>query len=209
VITNCDKAPATLGHISQAGVFDTSSKLSGNNEEYEYIEISSGTLDVNNLTIKETTVPYYLTSWNTIKKTLTIQEGATFYMHTAAYITVNEMGRINAVGTAAKPVKFTRLPNMGYYWKYIELSTENGSSFTNCIFEYGAKDTNDGMVYVSSGAEFTFTDCKFQNTNNYGVNIYSSKASLGGTVKGSGNTFSNCTAGNVRLYNGQTSPTLP
>jgi hypothetical protein len=126
------------------------------------------------------------------------------YINNNGSLTVNNLGRIIATGCI-----FDRLPDMGYRWSSIGLGGDNGSSFTNCTFMNGGMDTNSGMVNITSGAAFAFTGCKFQNTTEYGVSITSSNATLKGSVTGSGNTFSGCTKGNVRLYNGTASATLP
>jgi hypothetical protein len=195
-ISACNHSPVWLGNISQTAAFDNTSNLTGNTEDY--IGISSGYLDDANLTTKATTVPYYFSSWIEVEKLWTVTD-ATFYLHADATLSVRNLGRINATGC-----RFDRLPDMGYQYPSISLGGNNGSSFINCTFEHGAKNSDSGIVNIDSGAEMSFTNCKFQNTSQYGVRINNSSAN----VTGSGNTFTNCTKGNVRLYNGQTSNTF-
>jgi hypothetical protein len=203
VITDCDHSPAWLGHISQTGAFDATSTLTGNGEEY--ISISASTLNNANLTTKRTTVPYYFTSWIDIEKLWTIEAGVTFYMHANAEIETSNLGNIVAVGTAQNPIKFTRLPNMGYNWQNINLNSANPSSFTHCIFEYGGMDNDYGVINLGSNTSTTLTNVAINNSPNFGVRLSYSSA----TVTHSGVTFSNCTKGNVRLANGTASATLP
>jgi hypothetical protein len=134
-----------------------------------------------------------------IEKGWTVND-ATFYMHADATPSIRKLGT-----TDASNCKFTRLLNMGYQFPSISLGGDNGSAFTNCTFEYGAKSTDSGIVNIDTGAAITFTNCTFQHTTQFGTRINRSEAN----VQGSGNIFSDCTKGNVLLYNGQTSTTLP
>lgn len=198
IVTNCNKSPIWLGHINQTAAFDMSSTLTGNTDDY--IGISSGYIDNTDITTNATTVPYYLSSWIEVQKKWTVNN-ATFYLHTDAELSVRNLGRINATNC-----KFDRLPDMGYQYRSISLGGSNGSSFTNCTFAHGAKNTEYGMVNIETNAEITFNGCKFENTSEYGVRINNQNAYIKHDGK---NTFSSCSKGNIRAYNGSTLSNFP
>ncbi|MDR2926847.1 MAG: DUF5018 domain-containing protein [Cytophagaceae bacterium] len=197
-VNNCNKSPIYLDHIATTAAFDKSSTFTGNTDNYIYIN-GYDYLNDADLVTKGATIPYYLYGWTQIDKKWTVSD-ADFYMSNNVGLTVSGLGRIIATNCT-----FDRLPDMGYQWPSIGLGGDNGSTFTNCTFMNGGKDTDSGMVNINSGAAFAFTGCKFNSTTQYGVRINSSEALLGSTVTGSGNTFSGCTKGNVRLYNGTVS----
>ena len=193
IITNCNHSPLWLGHINQTVVFDMTSNLTGNTEDY--IGINSGYINDVNITTNPTTVPYYLSSWIEVQKVWTINNSK-FYLHADATLSVGNIGRINATGCT-----FDRLPDMGYQYPSITLGGNNGCTFTNCTFEHGAKNTDSGMVYINTGAETTFNSCKFQNTTQYGVRIGRGDTN----IKHDGNnTFTNCAKGAILSYAGVT-----
>jgi len=186
-ITKCKKSPIFLGAIEQSGVFDTTSDLTGNTDDY--ITINYGGVSDGNLTTNATTVPYYLSGYIDIGKTWTIND-AVIYLHADAIVSTAKIGNI-----VAKNVKFTRLPDMGYYWPSMMLYSDNGSSFNNCTFEYGGKENNYGIISISSNAEIVLNNCTIKNTNQYGIRIQYA----GYKVKSTNLKFSDCAKGNV-LY---------
>jgi hypothetical protein len=189
-ITGCEQSPVWIGHISQAAAFDATSTLTGNTDDY--IGISAGTMETAT-TIKATSVPYFFNSWNNITKgKLTIKEGATFYMNTNAYISTSAQGLLSIEGTAGSPVKFTRLPGLGYYWQEIEINEANGSKIEHCVFEYGGYDY--GEVVVDGNRTLTLSNVKFKDAKTYGIYIDG-----GASVTGTNVTFENCPT-NVRYY---------
>jgi hypothetical protein len=203
VITGCDRAPARLMNLSQTGVLDLTSTLTGNGDNY--ISIAAGLLTNANLTTQATTVPYYLEGPERIEKTWTIEEGVTFYMHSTANIVTRNLGSIEAIGTATKPIIFTRLPGLDYNWKEISMGpTSANSTFTHCIFEYGGSSGYKGVLYLDRGTRTTLNNVAFNHSATYGVYIYDDAA-----VTHSGVTFSDNATANVRLSNDNTSATLP
>ena len=197
-ITACNHSPVWLGHVNQTAAFDMTSNLTGNVEDY--IGIGYGYIDEANITTKGTTVPYYFSSWVQVKKTWTIND-ATFYFHTDAELSTDDLGRINATNC-----KFDRLPDMGYQFRSIALGGSNGSTFTNCTFEHGARDTDSGIVNINTNAEIRFNSCKFQNTSQFGVRINNNNANI---QHDGNNTFTGCTKGAVRSYSGTTLTNFP
>ncbi|MDR1563074.1 MAG: DUF5018 domain-containing protein [Dysgonamonadaceae bacterium] len=190
IITGCEQSPVWIGHITQASAFDATSTLTGNTDDY--VGISYGTME-SATTIKATSVPYFFDSWNSITKgKLTIEAGATFYMNTNAYVHTSDQGLLVINGTQAAPVKFTRLPGLGYYWQEIEINEANGSKIENCIFEYGGYDY--GEVVVGSDKTLTLNNVKFKDSKTYGIYING-----GASVTGTNVTFENCPV-NVRYY---------
>ena len=186
-ITKCKKSPVYLGHIEQSGVFDKTSDLTGNTDDY--ITINYGGVSDGNLTTNETTVPYYLSGYIEVDKTWTIND-AEIYLHANASLSTVKTGRI-----VAQNATFTRLPDMSYYWPSIKLYSDNGSSFTNCTFEYGGKENNYGIITISSNAEITLNNCTIKKTTQYGIRIQYA----GYKVKSTNLKFSDCAKGNV-LY---------
>ncbi|MDR1793691.1 MAG: hypothetical protein LBR36_09705, partial [Bacteroidales bacterium] len=107
-----------------------------------------------------------------------------------------------------KPVLFTRLPGATYYWQDIGFRGLTGSVIKNCVFEYGGKSNNSGILKITTEADLTLENVIIRNSYNYGVTI----DELGNTYRltHSNVTFDNNYKGNVLMYrSGQVLTQLP
>ena len=84
-----------------------------------------------NTTLSETTVPYYCIGSQTINRTLTINEGITIYVQADRSWSDSEYGKLVVNGTPTKPVTFTRLPGITYYWGTSSVSNSQETTAAN------------------------------------------------------------------------------
>lgn len=208
-ITGCNEAPIYLYSAEMAGKFDLTSTLTGNAKDYIQIDRFGAT----NTSLNETTVPYYCAGIWGVDKIFTINEGVVLYMSTDACWREEGTGKIVINGTQAKPVKFTRLPNMTYYWGTgsaysgaLQFLKDNGSTLNWCVFEYAKKDI--GAIYVNGNARITLNNVTFRENQGYGV-FLAPNAGSSITHTGTNERFSNNQQGNVRLPNGSVGAKLP
>jgi hypothetical protein len=208
-ITGGDDAPVYLYNLKMAAKFDMTSNLTGNANDYVQIERNENPV---NVTLNQTTVPYYCCGTWSINKTLTINEGVTICMHTNVSWSDNEMGKIVVNGTQEKPVTFTRLPGMSYYWGYyggLRFSRGNGSELNWCIIEY-VKGTGDAAISLSYEGAITLNNCTIRNNQGFGVNKgRGNHCSVIVNHTGTNERFSNNASGNVALCNGDVVNALP
>jgi len=208
-ITGGDDAPVYLYNLKMAAKFDMTSNLTGNANDYVAIERNENEV---NTTLNQTTVPYYcIGSW-TISKTLIINEGVTICMHTDKSWSDSEMGKIVVNGTEAKPVTFTRLPGMTYYWGYyggLRFSRNNGSELNWCIIEY-VKGTDQAAISMSYEGAITLNNCTIRNNQGWGVNKgRGNHCNVIVNHSGTNERFANNASGNVVLCNGDVVNELP
>jgi hypothetical protein len=207
-ITGCDDAPVYLYNLKMAALFDMTSNLTGNANDYVAIERNENSV---NTTLNQTTVPYYFVGTMSISKTLTINEGVTVCMHTDKSFHDIEMGKIVVNGTEAKPVTFTRLPGMTYYWGSsggLRFQRNNGSTLNWCVIEY----VKPAMAAISLSYEgaITLNNCTIRNNQGYGVDKGSGNhCSVVVNHSGTNERFANNASGNVILCNGTVVNALP
>jgi hypothetical protein len=160
-----------------------------------YIEVSPSMSQ--EVTINQTTVPYYFINNFYINYTLTINEGVTVYMPDGKDFTPNGAtfsGRLMVNGTASKKVKFTRLPSSSLYWGGIHFGGLKGSELNHCIFEYGGGGAlYSAMFTLYSSTDLTLNNVEFNNSENYAVTLWNCTYKL----KHSNVTFKNNAKGNI------------
>ncbi|MCL2511191.1 MAG: hypothetical protein FWF09_03985 [Bacteroidales bacterium] len=207
-ITGGEDAPVSLYNLKMAAKFDMTSNLTGNANDYVRIERNENMV---NTTLNETTVPYYCVGNWSINKTLTINEGVTICMHTDVSWSDSEMGKIVVNGTQAKPVTFTRLPGMTYYWgSYggLRFSRNNGSELNWCVMEYVKNDM--AAIDLSYEGYITLNNCTIRNNQGYGVNKgRGNHCDVVVNHSGTNERFSNNALGNVILCNSDVVSVLP
>ena len=169
--------------------FDTTSDFTKN--EKQYIDIDP--LMSSNVTLNQTTVPYYFDDHLVLKNVLTLNEGVTIYMKEGYNIGGSGAGRLMVNGTPTNKVKFTHMPDTYYYWGVVEFSLL-GSVIKNCIFEYGGKFGT--MIRLNSNTNLTLENVAFNNSNTFGVLI--TGLDCNHIINHSGVTFSNNKSGNVK-----------
>jgi hypothetical protein len=188
VIEGYEYAPVYIaGNLKQLEKFDMTSELSNN--KLKYIEIH-GPYASDPVTINQTTVPYYFRTTITLRNNLTINEGVTVYL-TEGNSSVGYDALVMINGTAAKKVKFTRVPGGAqYYWAYISFGP--GSVVKHCIIEYGGKNT--GMIGIISTTKLTLENVEINNSDTYGASTGANNC--GWVINHSNVTFSNNRSGN-------------
>ena len=189
-IEKCAEMPI-WAHNLEAIITISGSNFFQNNTQ-NYIHIENNTSISNDATINYQTIPYYFASGFSLNKTLTIQEGSTLSFNSGVSFSVENSGKIIAIGTALKRITFTGGVKEAGYWDYIWINTNLACSFVNCDFEYGGK--NYGMLYLEDPTNITLTNNNFRNCNHYGASRY---YEAGAGITASGNTFSNCQLGNI------------
>ncbi len=109
--------------------------------------------------------------------TLTIEPGATVHMDSDTDFWVGDADLI-AVGTAAEPIVFTSAqatPSPGD-WRSLHIGDATGGQMSHVIVEYGGIDylaRADGLVRLSQGNPFPFTDVALQHSFGYGLRLTS------------------------------------
>jgi hypothetical protein len=192
-IRNCDKAPIWFGSLSSAAALDATSLLTGNTNDY--VETGIDAVDAN-LTIKPTTVPYYVSTSLYINAQLTINAGATFWMGNDKGFSVRTPnGRLNVAGTAAQHVTFTRPTGTSYYWDGIEFYTL-GNTFDYVDFEYGG-NTAEGTIWIDNNLPVALSNSSIKNSRYWGITM-----DAGSSVSCIDVTFSSNASGHVKLPSG-------
>jgi len=197
VFEDFEGAPVHIGNLKQLEKFDMTSDFTKN--KYPYIAIFKPLLG-DNVTLNETTVPYYFGTGSGNKSLnlthiLTINAGITIYMGDSQAIE-GTAGKLIVKGTAAKKVKFTRYPgDADYYWSYVSFGTGlKGSVIEHCILEYGGRTgTNDGIILINQNTDLTLNNVEINNSEHYGVLI----GNCGYILTHSNVTFSGNRDGNV------------
>ncbi|MDR3328171.1 MAG: hypothetical protein LBT04_08695 [Prevotellaceae bacterium] len=190
------------GGLQALGKFDITSTLTNNTKPYILTKLPQ-TLN-EDATLNQTSVPYYIAnSIDYMNKTLTINEGVTFYMGNGLGIQCEYgEGALIINGTVAKPVTFTRLPGATYYWEEISYRTANGHQIKNCILEYGgaggATNHENNILDFWDVANVTLENVVIRNSYAYGI------AWTKGNTRITHNnvTFENNISGNVQYYDG-------
>jgi hypothetical protein len=150
------------------------------------------------ITLNQTTVPYYFNNRFFIANNLTINEGVTIYIKGGNDLNdasnVNP-GRLMINGTASKKVIFTRLPGTSLHWCRINFHGLKESVINHCIFEYGGGGAGVGFgtIYLNSTTELTLNNVAINNSDSYGAII----GQNGYQLTHSNVTFSNNRLGNV------------
>ncbi|MDR2205025.1 MAG: DUF5018 domain-containing protein [Flavobacteriaceae bacterium] len=210
-ITGCDKAPVYVNTIYNAQKFDATSIMTGNVNDYVHIANVEMSSSGSNVTLNKTSVAYYFAGSSKVYKLLTINQGAKIYMNVNSYLDIYDSsgGALVVNGTATEPVTFSRAPGgANYYWGAafggIVIEGNGGSSLTWCVIEHVAG--NGGINIWNSASNVDLNNVTIRNNQKYGVYFGGN-----GTVTHSGvnDKFSNNALGNVRLYDGTVSPTLP
>ena len=169
VFENFDLPPVYIynSNLKQLEKFDMTSDFTKNAKAY--IEIDNREM-VGNVTINQTTVPFYFNNILDINHTLTINEGVTIYM--PQYIgfggdPFSPDSRLMINGTAAKKVKITRLPGETDNWGCINGQWLPGSVIKHCILEYGGEFDHQGVIFAPNGTDITLENVEFKNTKTY------------------------------------------
>ena len=183
--------------LQSAQKFDMTSDFTKNGKLYIEIDPYYTKSDI---TLNQTTAPYYFTSGpgsiNQLHNTLTINEGVTIYIKDGMDFNAGNgenSGRLIINGTAAKKVKFTRLPGSSLYWRTLNFTGLKGSVINHCIFEYGGGNSASSILYLNSTTDVTLNNVAINNSDTYGVLLFAN----GYKLTHSNVTFSNNRKGNV------------
>jgi hypothetical protein len=201
VISNCNNAPIYFTYFGQAEPLSLNSTLSGNAKKY--VEIENPTTIGSDLTMKELDVAYLCETVYVDHAILTIQPGVKLIFQYDGIFRADEASRIDATGTAAKPIIFTTLNNYPGQWKGIEINSTMNNNFAYVTIENGGESDSQNLYFWNAKANLSNVTIK--NSSNWGVNYNS-----GSTITHSAVTFENNTNGNVYYYDdGTVSTTLP
>jgi hypothetical protein len=200
-IENCDDVPVWIrGELKMLEKFDMTSDFTNNPKQY--IQVHPAQTHAQDATINQTSVPYYFDgSTDYLNSLLTINEGVTIYMGDGVSLTGNGaigQGRLMINGTASKKVKFTRLPGTTQYWNSVFFRGLTGSVVNHCIFEYGGKSNDYGIIWIADNADLTLSNVEINNSYNYGV--YLGFGGCNYRLQHSNVTFADNYKGNVHNY---------
>ena len=173
-VENCDDVPVWIrGAWKLLEKFDMTSVFTNNTKQY--VQIAPNQSHKEDATISQTSVPYYFSnSCDYLNAKLTINEGVTIYMGDGVSLTgysAPGQGRLVINGTAAKKVKFTRLPGTTQHWQSVYFNGLTGSEINHCIFEYGGKNENSEIILIADNADLTLNNVEINNSYNYGVRL--------------------------------------
>lgn len=108
--------------------------------------------------------PYFITKDFRVESHLTIEPGATLHFNADAALIVPAAGRLTAVGTAERPITFTRSPDVTS-WKGLWLhSSTNENRIEHAIVSFGGG-----------------TASSWSSGNRAGLTVYQSKVNVSGT----------------------------
>jgi hypothetical protein len=206
VIEGMEQSPirTTAYGFVALGKLDLTSNLADNVNPYIYVDCPN-TLTAD-ATLNETSVPYYLSyPVAELRAKLTINAGVTIYMpENGNFINggvSNANGNLMILGTAEKPVTFTRLPNSVYHWNCIVIDRLAGSVIEHCNIDYsgvgaGTSVTKAAFYLGGSNTSLTMRNVHISNSANFGIHLASGYGLTHSNV-----TFANNASGNVRYNN--------
>lgn len=121
--------------------------------------------------------------------TLTIEPGTTIQAGAGNRLAIDDNVALRVLGTAEKPVLFTRTPEAAAedaYWETVHIT--DGANTANCliehaIFEYGGGHYDWGMIEINAptvGAPTQIRNCTFRNSIASGLRVDSGYGAHGG-----------------------------
>jgi len=164
------------------------------------IYLTDGTVDAV-ATWRKQTVPVYINNEIDIENTLTIEAGSIFKFGASGSIFIGyyNVAQVNAIGTSANPIVFTAIsttPAAGA-WEGITFysNTSSNTTLDYCEFRYAGKGTTAtrAAVYLDRVPSMTIKNCKFMDSNGWGIYKYSTTLS----AESINNTFTNCSLGQM------------
>ncbi|MBO4328302.1 MAG: DUF5018 domain-containing protein [Bacteroidales bacterium] len=215
VITHCAMYPwITENMFTLCSDISFDNSFTENAYNRVYVDPSAFDLEDDNRTLHALPIPYYFPNGLQVigTKTFTIEAGTVFEMASGTNLWVNSDCGFIAQGTAEKPIVF-RAYDAGTPWSGILFeSIRSRNVIEHCqVKECGYYDgwNERCCLYIRADAKLTLKDNVFGPSRFNGVGI--EDIENWGNVQHSGNTFTDCTEGNVwidrgGIYNGQEYP---
>ena len=130
----------------------------------------------------------------------TIEAGTTIEMFSGCELGIEDDVTFVAEGTATDHIKFIGDRDEKSYWGYIGYySKKSASSIKYVDFKNGGKgDGRFAAIFViDNGSKLTMENCTFSDTEGAGISIDNANEIPGVNI--TGDTYSNCDEGNVRV----------
>ena len=201
-ITNCAKNPIFIDSWKSVTTLNANNifATNGNNT----IAISDGSWAFENSdknTLKKMPVPYYLKETLRLggSQTFTIEAGTVIKMASSIGIEIGEDVTFIAEGTATEPIEISGFENEKSYWESVWYeSKKSNSSIKYVNFKNAGKgDENAAILEFYNGTKLTMENCSFSETEGFGIKI--GDATSMKNVSITGDTYSNCDGGNVKV----------
>lgn len=201
-ITNCAKNPIFIDSWKSVTTLNANNifATNGNNT----IAISDGSWAFENSdksTLKKMPVPYYLKETLRLggSQTFTIEAGTVIKMASSIGIEIGEDVTFIAEGTATEPIEISGFENEKSYWESVWYeSKKSNSSIKYVNFKNAGKgDENAAILEFYNGTKLTMENCSFSETEGCGIKI--GDATSMKNVSITGDTYSNCDGGNVKV----------
>jgi len=201
-----------LRNIGEGNTFVFTGDQSSN-----YVHINTSNTLENNMTLKALDIPYYLPSGLNINKdqtgvTLTIEPGTQVWVGNDKHITVNNLSKLDALGTEDKPITFRGRLDQAGYWSGILVKNGSHVRIANAAisgggYSYYNYDDSLNNLYIENNGTAELLNVTITKSSNYGVGYVT-----GYKLWSSNVTFTDCAEGNVRNHtygSVSTSTTLP
>lgn len=203
-VRNCDKYPLYYESLAAAckGLGTGNSFASNTGGNVVYLAGAYTELTTENLTLPNTGYPFRTSESLGVEgnKTFTIEAGVVIELPANNEVHVGDEVTFVANGTADRPIIF-RCAESGEYWNGINFfSHKNNNSISYCqIQNCGTNDyySENDCLYIREGAKLTLNNNTFGPSAYYGIVV--EYAEDLGNITHSGNTYTNCAAGNVYI----------
>ena len=206
-VTNCSRYPIYMerGYSACKGLGTGNSFISNTGGNVVFIQYGGIEMTTESLTLANIGYPYRFNESCGLggNKTFTIQAGVVIEMAPNTSFNVGDVTTIVANGTASSPIIF-RSSESGENWSGIQFySTKNGNNLSYCQIKNCGISDNYGencCLYICQDSKMTLNNNTFGPSDYYGVSIENIQTF--GNITHSGNTFQNCTGGNVYIEYG-------
>jgi len=202
-VTNCTYYPIYSSYITP---FCHSSNISADNtytsNRLNMVCISSNYTEEEDITMQALSIPYYLSGGMYISSDIsfTIEAGTELVMGDNAAFEID--GDFSAVGTASNPIVFRGMEDTPSWNGIMYTNDGQEGQMSYCRIQnagVGTEYHNSSCLYIGSGTELTMTNLIIGPSGHYGV--YIDNIEDWGNITHSGNTFTQCSAGNVYIGN--------
>ena len=173
--------PVTVD-VNSAGMLDKESFYENNGTgaitiSVDAIRVHSATTLIDDQTWQNLSVPYDIFGRATVAAVLTLEPGTVIASHSLTTITVNETGRLVAVGTELQPITFTADFNGSSEttgrWGAIEfVDSANNSIFDYAIIEMGGNGNfgiTQSLIGFTGASTGTVSNSNIRNSSSNGI----------------------------------------
>lgn len=178
-------------------LLDTNSDYAGTGKPNgdPYVALSTGSVVAHKATWKKLNAPYKISGYIGLESTLTLEPGITILFGSGgegdgATLSIDVGGSLIAVGTAANPITFTRVPG-AQYWGGIYFSPYNTSADSRLEYtqmSYGGDNDLVAKAFLNLySAKVLVANSRFENSLGRAIICVKQDAPL--LTLGAGNTF--------------------